>query len=1123
MNLLKFIIVSVLLSVNIISYSQDDNTPPSIPENLTYHDITAASVRLTWSASTDEGGLVVGYIIFRGNDSLTSVNGLEYTAAGLTDGTIYSFTIASYDTAGNQSGKSTSVNFRTLDITKPSAPTLLIAHDTTSSSVRLTWSGSTDNVAVTGYIIYRGTDSIGNIAHPNTEYTVSGLTASTSYSFHVNAYDAANNRSDTSNHVIIKTLAPADIIPPVKPTGLIAHDTTTTSVSLTWNATTDNIAVSGYVVYRGTDSVTTVNALTYIVTGLTPSTIYSFSIIAKDAAGNKSIASDPVSVKTLAPPDIISPSAPTNLIPHDITMLSVRLTWSQSTDNVGVTGYIVYRGVDSIAQVTGLEYIVNNLTPATRYIFTVKAKDAAGNKSLSSNAVDTLTAKDNVVPSAPAGLAASDTTTTSVRLSWNASTDNVGVIGYVVYRGVDSITTVAATQYIVTGLTPSTTYSFSVRAKDAAGNKSVSGTAINVKTKATPDIINPTSPGNLSASNITVTSVRISWSASTDNVGVTGYILYKGSDSLTTVNALEYTFTGLIPATSYTFSIRARDAAGNKSSASAIGIITAYDILSPTAPGNFTGRDITISSVRLTWTASTDNVGVIGYIVYRGSDSISTVTGLECLVGGLTLGTSYSFSVRAIDATWNKSSASTISIVTSSDVTPPSTPTNLTGSDFTSYSVHLAWNASTDNVGVTGYFIYWGTDSLAVGMNTEYTVTGLKPATNYSFTIKARDAGGNRSLPSNSLNIKTLDLPDTQPPSSPSGLGAMNTTDTSVYIYWNASTDNLAVTGYILYMGSDSIASTNYLGYNVKGLSPSTRYWFSVKAIDGAGNISLSSITINIKTHIASDNEMPSAPANLVAFDTGSTSVHLSWTASTDNNKVTGYRIYVDDSIYATTPNPDYILTGLLPESIYSIYVRAYDAVANLSMSSDIIEITTLHQADETPPSVPSGLTVYNLSTEQICFRWDPSTDNEELLGYQIFVNGELITLTTLTEFSLVDLIPETVYTFYIRAIDTAGNISGPSIRVSVSTSGIIGISQRNQTNFSIYVFAIGNKNIYVKIPANLEKTESVEIYNISGKLMRSSNSLEGLKVIDSDFFARGVYVLVISGHTSQYSTRFIY
>ena len=181
---------------------------------------------------------------------------------------------------------------------------------------------------------------------------------------------------------------------------------------------------------------------------------------------------------------------------------------------------------------------------------------------------------DTQAPTAPTNLTASNITQTSVSLSWTASTDNVGVVGYDVYQGATILGTVTGTSASVTGLTASTAYSFSVRAKDAAGNISPASNTVNITTLNPPDTQAPTAPTNLTASNITQTSVSLSWVASTDNVGVVGYDVYQGATILGTVTGTSASVTGLTASTPYSFSVRAKDAAGNISPSSNIVNIT---------------------------------------------------------------------------------------------------------------------------------------------------------------------------------------------------------------------------------------------------------------------------------------------------------------------------------------------------------------------------------------------------------------------------------------------------------------------------------------------------------------------------------------------------------------------
>ena len=182
--------------------------------------------------------------------------------------------------------------------------------------------------------------------------------------------------------------------------------------------------------------------------------------------------------------DTQAPTTPTSLTASAITETTATLTWTASTDNVGVTGYDVFQGATNIGTVTGTTANITGLTANTSYTFSVKAKDAAGNVSASSNSVNftTSASADTQAPSSPSSLTASNITQTSVDLSWNASTDNVGVTGYDVYQDGVNISTITGTSTTISVLTANTSYSFYVIAKDAAGNTSTASNTVNATT-----------------------------------------------------------------------------------------------------------------------------------------------------------------------------------------------------------------------------------------------------------------------------------------------------------------------------------------------------------------------------------------------------------------------------------------------------------------------------------------------------------------------------------------------------------------------------------------------------------------------------------------------------------------
>jgi chitodextrinase len=276
----------------------------------------------------------------------------------------------------------------------------------------------------------------------------------------------------------------------------------------------------------------------------------------------------------------------------------------------------------------------------------------------------TYTIADQTAPSIPTGLNMASHTDTSIGLSWTASTDNVGVTGYKVFRNGTQIATPATTSYTDTGLTPNTTYTYTIAANDAAGNTSSQSTGVAAATL--PDTTVPSTPGTPTLGTRTMTSISMNWTASTDDVAVVGYKVFRNGTQIATSNTTSYSDTGLAPGTTYTYAIAATDAAGNTSAQSTASLATLPDTQAPTAPSALNVTSKTATSISLTWTGSTDNVAVTGYKIYRNgaATAVATVAATTFTDVGLSGNTSYSYQVSAIDAAGNESTKSTAFAVT---------------------------------------------------------------------------------------------------------------------------------------------------------------------------------------------------------------------------------------------------------------------------------------------------------------------------------------------------------------------------------------------------------------------------------------------------------------------------
>jgi len=285
------------------------------------------------------------------------------------------------------------------DTTAPSVPAGLTALGVSPSQVNLAWSASTDDTGVAGYRVYRGGALLATTT-ATTHHDV-GLTAATAYAYAVLAFDAAGNGSALSAPVQATTLSAPDVTPPSVPAGLSATAVSATRIDLAWTASTDDVGVAEYRVFRGGTELATTTATTWSDTGLSPSTAYAYTVRAYDGAGNGSAASDPAQATTPAAPDVTAPSIPANLTATAASSSRIDLAWSASTDDVGVVGYEVRRDGTLVATVTATTHADTGLSPATLHAYTVSARDAAGNVSAASSPASATTTGGGGGPGVP--------------------------------------------------------------------------------------------------------------------------------------------------------------------------------------------------------------------------------------------------------------------------------------------------------------------------------------------------------------------------------------------------------------------------------------------------------------------------------------------------------------------------------------------------------------------------------------------------------------------------------------------------------------------------------------------------------------------------------------------------
>ena len=196
---------------------------------------------------------------------------------------------------------------------------------------------------------------------------------------------------------------------------------------------------------------------------------------------------------------------------------------------------------------------------------------------------------------------------------------------------------------------------------------------------------------------------------------------------------------------------------------------------------------------------------------------------------------------------------------------------------------------------------------------------------------------------------------DTEAPDAPTAVRTADVTETTAHVAWEAALDNVATTGYNVYVNGEKVNTelVTATEYDLTGLTPATDYSVEIEAVDAAENVSEKSEAATFTTAKAADTEAPSVPADVKASDVTKTGATVTWTASTDNEGVAGYNVYVNgtqvnDTLVATT---EYVLTGLTEGTEYTVEVEAVDTNNNVSAKA-AATFTTKKDAVNPDPTV---------------------------------------------------------------------------------------------------------------------------------------------------------------------------
>jgi len=766
------------------------------------------------------------------------------------------------------------------DLQPPSAPAGLQAAAQSRTRVLLTWSPALDNVGVTGYDVFRDGVLIAH-AGPDTTYADTTASPGTTYHYTVAARDAEQNDSAPSNQATVTTNAL---------TVLFSDDFETEAGGLSpalWTSTSP-LSVQGQQVFSGALAARAANGSPAFADHPLPaglSDLYyriRFKVISQAAGSTVNLmtfcgsscssANQLLSVYVSSSGKLYERNEVSNAVtqstvavaPNVWHTLQTRLVAagasSQVTvwlDGVTVPALSVGQGLGTAAQI-GLVELGDS---ASGHTF-----DAAFDEV----AVDPNRIVDETAPTSPTNLAATAVSGLEIDLAWNPATDDTGVAGYDVYRdcapgGPDPCaplaTGITGTTFADTGVSPLSSHFYVVVTRDAEGNASLPS---NVASAETPVVFSDDfETGGLSrwtvVSGLTVQSANVGggvFAARATSAGGAGQYAYKtlgaGLGELYARIRFEVLSRGSSQIT------LARLSTGTGTPLLTIG-------LSPTGrlTGQVAGGSITTSGTPvatgvwnevqvhlLVGSPGRSDVWLNGSVVpeLSAAGSFGTTPAARLQIGD-DASTGHVFDIAFDDVL-----VDTAFIV---DTEAPSAPTGLAAAAESPFAVDLSWTAAVDNVAVASYDVYRdGTLIATIGPATSYRDATAKPGTTYAYALRAADAGGNVSALSIPATV-TLPVvptgPDTVAPTPPAALVARAVSATRIDLGWQASSDNVAVTGYTVSRGGTVIASLPVSGtsYSDTSVAPATAYSYTVSAVDAAGNRSAPSAPAGATTPAA--------------------------------------------------------------------------------------------------------------------------------------------------------------------------------------------------------------------------------------------------------------------------------
>jgi len=557
----------------------------------------------------------------------------------------------------------------------------------------------------------------------------------------------------------------------------------------------------------------------------------------------------------------------------------------------------------------------------------------------------------------------------------------------------------------------------------------------------------PATPTNPTATATSSSTIALSWSEVNNSDPAASYKVYEGTNVVATVTGTSATITGLAPGSTHTYTVTAVDSAGVESSHSVAATATTPNTTTqPAVPVSPVVTGTTSSSVSLSWTENNNSDPAASYKVYEGSTVVATPSTTSATITGLAAGSTHTYTVSAVDAAGNESAQSASVTATTQSGATPAVPTGLKVSSTTSSSISLSWTENNNSDPAASYRVYEGSNVVATSTTTGATISGLAAGSSHAYTVTAVDSAGGESGHSGSVTGITsgggggslsVSLAKTKDwGSGYTDTGTLTNTGSSSVTGWNVqfdldATENIESTSGVSYSCSAHHCTLTNLSSDAT-LAPGAKltFQFSGDYPDGGHYIA----PTNVAAYPLGAQLSPATPTGLTVTGTTTSSISLSWTETNNNDPAASYKVSEGGSVVATVTGTSATITGLTPGSTHTYAVTAVDAAGNGSGQSAPVTATTQNQT--TVPAVPTGVSVTGTTNSSVGLSWTENNNSDPAASYKVYEGGVVVATSTTTSATVSSLTACTSYTFAVTALDSAGNESGQSTPVNVTTAG---------------------------------------------------------------------------------------